>query len=663
MSSTHLPPKSQKSASRPRSKDRSTESVKRGRLRIGNQSNAIQIIAMSQGNPLKAISEFVENSIDAKATRVTLVRGKEAGDHYLRIIDDGAGVRHNPEGIPDFEYVATHICDSIKRRLKVEGAGKGLQGEFGIGLLSFWSVGDNLTMRSLDREQRPWQLQMSKGSQKYEIIRSRTLLGQPGTELDIRPLNTSIRSLSAEKIQTYLGAELRNRLLESGVRIKIQDRTARTELDIVPRLFEGRRLELPAVGCPVEIFVNEASKENRVALYRNGTRVLESLTELDEFTQSVWNSGFFQGYIDAPELQLTPGTRTGIIRDAAFEGFVEIVKQLSPFLDEEVKRLQQAQEEKASRETLQALQKAFREGFQGLPDEDYDWFEIDDPRRVSRKSAGADSGFGPGFGPRPVAGKGTDEPAPDTGAEDVREHDLFSRVSGGIPRDEGQDVLESGDINAPAQKAFFEFSGPLHSVRISPVSSLVAVGRTKSLRAAARDKNGRDVTERLTFEWRILEGEGGLQGREGLDSPPGEFAEFHAPAEPGICKVQVRVMQGEIIKETTAVVTVTESLGAREGKGAGRDGGRRGRGLPEYTFLRAPAEPWRSKFDHERNLILVNNGHRDFLFASRVQALKLRYICRLFSKELVIANFPGEEPGVLLERLVEVSLHVEEKLK
>jgi HSP90 family molecular chaperone len=164
---------------------------------------------MSQGNPLKAIAEFVENSIDAQATRITLVRGKEAGDHYLRIIDDGGGVRQNAEGVPDFEYVATHICDSIKRRLKAEGSGKGLQGEFGIGLLSFWSVGDNLTMRSLDREKRPWQLQMSKGSQHYEIIRSRALLGQPGTELDIRPLNSSLRSLSAEKIQTYLGAELR----------------------------------------------------------------------------------------------------------------------------------------------------------------------------------------------------------------------------------------------------------------------------------------------------------------------------------------------------------------------------------------------------------------------------------------------------------------------
>jgi hypothetical protein len=39
--------------------------------------------------------------------------------------------------------VATHICDSIKRQLKIQGS-QGLQGEFGIGLLSFWTVGEEL---------------------------------------------------------------------------------------------------------------------------------------------------------------------------------------------------------------------------------------------------------------------------------------------------------------------------------------------------------------------------------------------------------------------------------------------------------------------------------------------------------------------------------------
>ena len=89
-----------------------------GNLRIGDQWNAIMIIALSQANPLKAIAEFVENSIDAGATEVTITRGREKGETYLRITDNGAGVARDESGIPNFKYVATHICDSIKRRLR-----------------------------------------------------------------------------------------------------------------------------------------------------------------------------------------------------------------------------------------------------------------------------------------------------------------------------------------------------------------------------------------------------------------------------------------------------------------------------------------------------------------------------------------------------------------
>jgi hypothetical protein len=74
--------------------------------------------------------------------------------HYLAIKDDGDGVPRDSEGLPDIKYVATHICDSIKRHLKADGNGAGLQGEFGIGLLSFWTVGNRLTMISTGTDQR-----------------------------------------------------------------------------------------------------------------------------------------------------------------------------------------------------------------------------------------------------------------------------------------------------------------------------------------------------------------------------------------------------------------------------------------------------------------------------------------------------------------------------
>src|SRR5205823_3807587 len=40
-------------------------------------------------------------------------------------------------------------------------------------------------------------------------------------------------------------------------------------------------------------------------------------------------------------------------------------------------------------------------------------------------------------------------------------------------------------------------------------------------------------------------------------------------------------------------------------------------GIPSYTFQKAPGEPWRSRYDDDKNLVVINNGHRDFAFASR----------------------------------------------
>src|SRR5882762_390455 len=163
-------------AREPKSKPtRKGKSGERGKLKIGDDWNAIRIIALSQGNPLKAIAELVENSIDAHAKSVTITRGREHGEHYLSIKDDGDGVPRDADGWPDFKYVATHICDSIKRKLKAEGAGIGLQGEFGIGLLSFWTVGDTLTMTSTSADERVYQMVMSKGDPRYVVKLRRVL--------------------------------------------------------------------------------------------------------------------------------------------------------------------------------------------------------------------------------------------------------------------------------------------------------------------------------------------------------------------------------------------------------------------------------------------------------------------------------------------------------
>ncbi|MEP6676851.1 MAG: ATP-binding protein, partial [Ferruginibacter sp.] len=151
---------------------------------IGDHWNAITILALSQNNPLKAVAELVENSIDAKAKNVTITRGKDNGIHYLRIKDDGEGIRRDADGLPDFHHVATHICDSIKRQMKQEGV-QGIQGEFGIGLLSFWTVGEELTITSAGADGKTHQMQMRKGDSSYHLTQKRTLIADTGTEIKI----------------------------------------------------------------------------------------------------------------------------------------------------------------------------------------------------------------------------------------------------------------------------------------------------------------------------------------------------------------------------------------------------------------------------------------------------------------------------------------------
>jgi Histidine kinase-, DNA gyrase B-, and HSP90-like ATPase len=287
-----------------------------GKLRIGDDWNAIRIIAFSQSNPLKAIAEFVENSIDAHAKTIAITRGREHGEHYLTVKDDGDGVPRDPNGLPDFKYVATHICDSIKRRLKADSAGGGLQGEFGIGLLSFWTVGQTLMMTSSGADQRAYQMVMSKGDPRYTVNPRRVLFAEQGTELKIGPLLDGIRSLSGEKIQWYLAAELRDRIRATQVRVTVVDKLARKQYQVEPRQFEGRLLhQLPAVRSPfgeayAELYLTEPAENCRVALTRGGTRVIEDIGTLPGLDRAPWSSRYLQGLIDVPYLNLTPGTRS-----------------------------------------------------------------------------------------------------------------------------------------------------------------------------------------------------------------------------------------------------------------------------------------------------------------------------------------------------------------
>ena len=629
-----------------------TKEPRGGKLRIGDDWNAITIIALSQNNPLKAIAEFVENSIDAGARNVTIVRGKHQGEHYLKIVDDGSGIQ-------DFRYVATHIGDSIKRELKRKGE-KGLQGEFGIGLLSFWTVGETCTLSSAGPDGVARSMKLVKGNPSYAIRDAGALFSRPGTELLIRPILAGVRALSGDKIQNFLASELRDRIAKSGVRIKILDHASRRELVVEPRKFKGRLIhQLPEARCPfgevyLELYFAEPSGETAVGIYKQGTRVLPDISRLDAFARSPWTSRYIEGIVDAPFLQLTPGTRDGIVLDEAFDSLRVALEPVEDALEVLLAEQKKAEEEEASRQILHRVTRAFREAFLHLPSEEYGWLAA--KTREGRRS-GSEPGDGAGEGPGSGAGSG------DSGLVPGEESPLGPGQGDGAGADGtapgaedttfGEYMPEPLDRPEELQKSFFEYSGPLHKLMISPASSVIGVGERRKLRAVARDRAGRSVESDVGFEWRIFEGAGTL---EGTDSA---YVEYTAPEEPCIVTVELRATQGETLLVANALITVTAELVRRPSGAAGA--GRRG--LPGYTYRRAPGELWRSRYDPEQSVIYINNAHADFVYASRHPMTKVRYIARLFAKELVLANFPEADREELLERMVELTLYTEESLK
>jgi hypothetical protein len=327
--------------------------------------------------------------------------------------------------------------------------------------------------------------------------------------------------------------------------------------------------------------------------------------------------------VDAPFLSLTPGTRQGIIRDDHFDALCRALVPVEKHLQQIIEEQRKAEEERSSRQVLRRVQRALKEAFLRLPQEEYDWFDIYGAK-LQKKSGSL-------FSSGPIGGGSREE---------------IDRES------ENPEEVPELDDNDTGQKQFFEYAGPLFSALISPKSSVVSVDKRKKYRVICRDRSRRTVWDNLVYQWEITDGDGQLQGKDS------ESVVFIAPPEPCLTTLEVVVRQGDKTCRDEALITVTDSLMDQSSKT-----GKSNKGLPGYTYRRAPGEMWRSRFDMEKNVIIINNGHRDFVYAGKQKSRKLRYICRLFCKELVRHNFPGLQTDELLERMIELSLYTEEHLK
>jgi len=602
-----------------------------GNLRPADPFELIRWLARSQNDPRKALAELVQNSLDAGAARIQIVRARERGAATLHVIHDGSGVLPEMTREEALGYIATHIGHSRKRNLTLEQRRElMLQGKYGIGLLGFWSIGTYFEMRSQVNDSEPWVLRLTEDEPRFQIERLRGRLPLHGTwtEVVVRQLHRpAFVSLGARRIADYLAAELRGQLLARQVNITVHDRVARGRapklLTVQPVRYPGQPLALPeTIDTPygplrVELYVlPEGEREpGQVMVSCAGTVVYDDLCEfaLVDFRRSPWSSGRLTGMLEFAGFEVAPGTRRGVLPNDAAAAFAAAVTQLEEPINSTLAHEEERLAAELEADLLKQLQRAFRDLPRLAPE--YDFFVVRD--EAERMPAGGAEGAVAG-GPE-EAPPGVAEPVP-----------------GEFP--------EPGEKVEAEEPAELFPPGPLATVEIVPPSARVPVLGSRGFRARPRDAAGPEIREGVVFLWACSSDHCQIEG-------DGARATFRAGEELETLTVWVVATQGERRTSAEASVEVVEE----------RPEPLPSAGIPQPEFVNEPTGNWRSRFRDGQ--WQVNAGHRDYLIASESSRRKLRYLTALLAKEIVLHSFPHPQHATVLERMVEVLTMTERRLE
>ena len=503
---------------------------------------------------------------------------------------------------------------------------QGVHGEFGIGLLSFWSLGQSLRMISGGPGDRLLEMELQAGKKNYVIRPARGQLALGGTRVVVGPLYDAARKVvTGEKLVRYLSAELRDRIRTSGVVIQVIDRLIHKQLLVRPQEFVGERIACDETVATsygplrVELYFRERvdGPADGIAVCKDGTRVLRNLVELEVLQRSPWTESSLEGVLDFPAFELAPGTRSGLVPDERFNAFLAAVEDLEPVVLRWLETRQRVRAEKASLEILRQLKKAFTSALRELPPSEYLFFDLPKQQDKPEGNGGGRQGdhdTGPGI--------------------------RLNSVSSAAPKSPGIETEHASQDLLPLEP------GPLCTVIIVPKHPRAQPGQECALRAVPLDEHGQPAVGQLVYRWRIVEGDGVLHTAE-------EVCQVSCPVV-GIVVVAVEVTDGSTSAQSQTPVKFFASRLAIDANSP--------QGLPTYRILAEHGEPWRSRYDQQQNEIVINSAHRDFAASRTPLAKHRRYIGKLYAKEVVLINFPHEPPGAAMERLIELTLRTEENL-
>jgi hypothetical protein len=602
-------------------------------LKPADPFDLIRWLARSQSDPRKAVAELVQNSIDAQARRILIERRRVRRAPALAIRDDGEGVLPGLNREEALRTIATNIGCSRKRNLTpLERQAQVVAGKYGIGLLGFWSVGRRMDIRSRVSGSEVFVLRLREDEERAEIFRDRMAMDSETTftEVVITEVHDSAaRVLSGRRLADYLSAELRGPLLSSGADVGIHDGLARgtaaKRFAVVPRRYTGEPLDLPArVDVPgfspllLELYFSRGAERPAVELACSGTLVADDLSSLGALGlgEPPWVGRGLSGLIDFADFQVPPGTRRGVVPDAAAAAFRQALVGLAPQVTAELDRMERERGVASNRQIMSDLRRAFRGLRDRLPQ--YELPAVD----------GADSGaagLSPTSGLLPLGENAAAEPTllpPDRdGAED------------------------DGGASLPLFPP-----GPLASAAILPAELTLAPGRERRVRAVARDESGRrlDLGDGMQCQWHAASA---MLAIVGQGPRPAVVA---APAARiGTREVlHLTITQDERVAAASATVAIVEEV---EPEASAR------LGIPRPELLDEPGASWRSRFLGQR--WQVNAGHEDFAALAGEARARLRYLLTLLAKEIVARTHGGPGAEQALEGLVEILAHAERNLR
>lgn len=595
----------------------------RVRLKPADSFDLIRLIARSQSDPRKALAELVQNSLDAGARTVRVTWFSQKGRRAVSVADDGRGVFPEMERRAALQRIATSLGASHKAQLSAAQRHEWMTaGKYGIGLLGFWSVGKWMEIRTRVAGSDLWTLRLEEEGRDGEVARARAarlpLPDETITEVVISDVHDAAEGqVKPKRLAAYLAGELRGQLLGRDVRLEIHDHVSRgraaKRLVVRPQKFRGAPvtdvpdLEVPGFATArVELYLlpDGDPERGRVALACGGTTVLDDLAEIDGVIEArePWSLGRLEGVVDFPDLEVAPGTRRGIVPNAA----AKALRDALPALETRVRAVlaQDAQRREEERHTDDARE--LRRVFRGLPKllPHYDLFVVRDGGRETPSS--------------PAQGGVAESPA--------------------VP----DDVVDDDD--APSPDLLFE-PGPLARVEIRPRRSEIPAEGSRRLRAVALDADGRPAAGDVVFTWRLVGG--GAVSAVGAMDAARVVASYTAPDAPCEATVHVEAVQGGTRVEATATICVTDAGDAPDRGGAG---------IPDPEGVTAPGDRWRSRIEQGR--WQYNTGHPDYLHVRDDPRRRFRYLVHLFAKELALRNFADNPPGDLLERMVQVLTYV-----